>query len=68
MRLVSAVISSNGSTSQASICASTLALMDAGMLSLKVAIKGNAGRRDQAFVMRSVSNWQLITPTITKPQ
>ncbi|MDO4543030.1 MAG: polyribonucleotide nucleotidyltransferase [Clostridia bacterium] len=31
MRLVSEVISSNGSTSQASICASTLALMDAGV-------------------------------------
>jgi hypothetical protein len=27
-----------------------LALMDADMLSLKVAVKGNAGRRDQAFV------------------
>jgi polyribonucleotide nucleotidyltransferase len=31
MRLVSEVISSNGSTSQASICASTLALLDAGV-------------------------------------
>ena len=31
MRLVSEAISSNGSTSQASICASTLALMDAGV-------------------------------------
>ena len=31
MRLVSEVLSSNGSTSQASICASTLALMDAGV-------------------------------------
>ena len=31
LRLVSEVISSNGSTSQASICASTLALMDAGV-------------------------------------
>ena len=31
MRLVSEVVSSNGSTSQASICASTLALMDAGV-------------------------------------
>ena len=30
MRLVSEVLSSNGSTSQASICGSTLALMDAG--------------------------------------
>lgn len=31
MRLVSEVVSSNGSTSQASICASTLALLDAGV-------------------------------------
>ncbi len=31
IRLVSEVISSNGSTSQASVCASTLALMDAGV-------------------------------------
>ena len=31
MRLVSEVISSNGSTSQASICASTMSLMDAGV-------------------------------------
>ncbi|KUP07154.1 polynucleotide phosphorylase [Bacillus coahuilensis p1.1.43] len=31
MRLVSEVLESNGSTSQASICASTLALMDAGV-------------------------------------
>lgn len=31
MRLVSEILSSNGSTSQASICGSTLALMDAGV-------------------------------------
>ncbi|MDR0840964.1 MAG: polyribonucleotide nucleotidyltransferase [Christensenellaceae bacterium] len=31
IRLVSEVISSNGSTSQASVCASTMALMDAGV-------------------------------------
>lgn len=31
MRLVSEILSSNGSTSQASICASSLALMDAGV-------------------------------------
>ena len=31
MRLVSEVVSSNGSTSQASVCGSTLALMDAGV-------------------------------------
>ena len=31
MRLVSEVVSSNGSTSMASVCGSTLALMDAGV-------------------------------------
>ena len=31
IRLVSEVLSSNGSTSQASVCASTLALLDAGV-------------------------------------
>src|SRR5690606_8975524 len=31
LRLVSEVLSSNGSTSQASVCGSTLALMDAGV-------------------------------------
>lgn len=39
IRLVSEVIESNGSTSQASICASTLAMMDAG-----VPIKAPVGR------------------------
>jgi polyribonucleotide nucleotidyltransferase len=39
LRLVSEVISSNGSTSQASICASTLALMDAGV-PLKAPVAG----------------------------
>ena len=31
MRLVSEVVSSNGSTSMASVCGSTMALMDAGV-------------------------------------
>ena len=31
MRLVSEVVGSNGSTSMASVCGSTLALMDAGV-------------------------------------
>ena len=31
IRIVSEVVSSNGSTSQASVCASTIALMDAGV-------------------------------------
>ena len=38
-RLVSEVVSSNGSTSQASICGSTLALMDAGV-SIKAPVAG----------------------------
>jgi len=33
IRLVSEVLSSNGSTSMASVCAATLSLMDAGFLS-----------------------------------
>ena len=39
IRLVSEVLSSNGSTSMASVCGSTLALMDAG-----VPIKAQIGR------------------------
>ncbi len=39
LRLVSEVVSSNGSTSQASICGSTLALMDAGV-PLKAPVAG----------------------------
>lgn len=41
IRTVSEVVSSNGSTSQASICASSLALMDAGV-PLKKAVAGTA--------------------------
>jgi polyribonucleotide nucleotidyltransferase len=41
IRVVSEVLSSNGSTSQASICGSTLALMDAGV-PLKAAVAGIA--------------------------
>jgi len=41
IRLVSEVLSSNGSTSQASICASTLALMDAGV-PIKAPVSGMA--------------------------
>ncbi len=39
IRLVSEVVSSNGSTSQASVCASSLALMDAGV-PIKAAVAG----------------------------
>lgn len=41
IRLVSEVLESNGSTSQASICASTLAMMDAGV-PIKAAVAGIA--------------------------
>lgn len=41
IRLVSEVLSSNGSTSQASVCGSTLALMDAGV-PIKAAVAGVA--------------------------
>ena len=41
IRLVSEVLSSNGSTSQASVCGSTLALMDAGV-SIKAPVAGIA--------------------------
>jgi len=41
MRLVSEVLSSNGSTSQASVCGSTLALMDAGV-PIKAPVAGMA--------------------------
>ncbi len=40
IRTVSEIMSSNGSTSQASICASTLALMDAGVRSIKAPVAG----------------------------
>ena len=42
IRLVSEVLSSNGSTSQASICGSTLALMDAGV-PIKAPVAGISG-------------------------
>src|SRR5207245_10779317 len=41
LRLVSEVLSSNGSTSMASVCASTLSLMDAGV-PVKAAVAGIA--------------------------
>ena len=55
MRLVSEVVSSNGSTSQGSICASTLALMAAG-----VPIK--------APVAGTISNLAYVAGETTKPE
>lgn len=59
IRLVSEVLSSNGSTSMASVCGSTLALMDAG-----VPLKGSKGvagiamglikEEDQVFVLSDI--------------
>src|SRR5690625_880245 len=43
IRLVSEVLESNGSSSQASICASTLAMMDAG-IPIKAPVAGKIGR------------------------
>ncbi len=42
IRVVSEVLSSNGSTSQASVCGSTLALMDAGVPPIKAPVAGVA--------------------------
>ncbi len=42
IRLVSEVLSSNGSTSQASVCGSTLALLDAGVPIKKTSERGIA--------------------------
>ncbi|ONI46445.1 polyribonucleotide nucleotidyltransferase [Candidatus Epulonipiscioides gigas] len=55
IRLVSEVLSSNGSTSQASICGSTLALMDAGV-PIKAPVAGISvglvtGETDDDFVL-----------------
>ena len=57
MRLVSEVISSNGSTSQASICASTLALMDAGV-PIKKPVAGVA-----MGLIKDVSNGNIAVMT-----
>jgi polyribonucleotide nucleotidyltransferase len=57
LRLVSEVLSSNGSTSMASVCGSTLALMDAGV-PIKAPVAGIAmglvaqpGREDQSYAI-----------------
>ncbi|HAS81016.1 MAG: Polyribonucleotide nucleotidyltransferase [Candidatus Nomurabacteria bacterium GW2011_GWE1_32_28] len=54
MRLVSESMASNGSTSQASICASVLALMDGG-----VPIKAPVGGIAMGLMMESITNEQL---------
>ena len=55
IRLVSEVLESNGSTSQASICASTLALMDAGV-PIKAPVAGIA-----MGLVKSGDNYTILT-------
>ncbi|WP_064093666.1 polyribonucleotide nucleotidyltransferase [Rossellomorea aquimaris] len=55
MRLVSEVLESNGSTSQASICASTLAMMDAGV-PIKAPVAGIA-----MGLIKSGENYSILT-------
>lgn len=55
IRLVSEVLESNGSTSQASICASTLALMDAGV-PIKAPVAGIA-----MGLVKSGENYTVLT-------
>ncbi|UXH45370.1 polyribonucleotide nucleotidyltransferase [Rossellomorea vietnamensis] len=55
IRLVSEVLESNGSTSQASICASTLAMMDAGV-PIKAPVAGIA-----MGLIKSGENYSILT-------
>jgi polyribonucleotide nucleotidyltransferase len=56
LRVVSEVLSSNGSTSMASVCGSTLALMDAG-----VPIKAPVGGIAMGLVMGDDGRYQVLT-------
>ncbi|MFA6254246.1 MAG: polyribonucleotide nucleotidyltransferase [Candidatus Paceibacterota bacterium] len=56
IRLVSEVFASNGSSSQASVCASTLALMDGG-----VPIKNPVAGISVGLMYRDDQNYELIT-------
>ncbi|MBI2628278.1 MAG: polyribonucleotide nucleotidyltransferase [Candidatus Niyogibacteria bacterium] len=56
IRIVSETMSSNGSTSMASVCASTLALMDAGV-SIKNPVAGIA----MGLVMKDEHNYKILT-------
>jgi len=56
MRLVSEVLSSNGSTSMASVCASTLALMDTGV-PIKAPVAGIA----MGLIMGDDGNYSVLT-------
>lgn len=56
MRLVSEVLSSNGSSSMASVCGSSLSLMDAG-----VPIKSHVAGIAMGLVTDKDGNWQVLT-------
>ena len=56
IRLVSEVLSSNGSTSMASVCGSTLALMDAG-----VPIEAPVGGIAMGLIMGHDGNYKVLT-------
>ena len=56
IRLVTEVLSSNGSTSMASVCGSTLALMDAG-----VPIKGPVAGIAMGLIMGEDGNYKVLT-------
>ena len=56
LRLVSEVVSSNGSTSQASVCGSTLALMDAG-----VPIKAPVAGISCGLITAEDGSWDTMT-------
>ena len=56
IRVVSEAMASNGSTSQGSICASTLALMDAG-----VPIKNPVAGISMGLMMRSDTEYRVLT-------
>jgi len=59
IRVVSEIVTSNGSTSMAATCGSTLALMDAG-----VKIKKMVGGIGVGLVMENESNYQILTDII----
>lgn len=56
IRIVSESMASNGSTSQGSICASTLALMDAG-----VPIKNPVAGISMGLMMKDENNYKILT-------
>lgn len=56
IRIVTEILSSNGSTSMASTCASSLALMDAG-----VPIKRNVGGIAMGLVFKDENNYKILT-------